>query len=149
MSNAFSGCDAPTVAWNELACELEARLRSKFPGAKVGPIKVLHNIEWDKESQQELLMMPDSDACLFGDIADFFAPELADILRKARTNPKTAWSILGPIIKSGVGIRLQGPKCLRHNTTCRLRTAKIHWAGAPCTDWSSAGGQLGSSGVTT
>eukprot|EP00959_Pyramimonas_sp_CCMP1952_P216414 4526192-Pyramimonas_sp.AAC.1 len=73
-------------------------------------MKVTIHAEWSEESQRELLLMPECDACLFGDIVDSFSPELKEILQKAKANPGMARGLLGPIVKSGVGVRLRGPQ---------------------------------------
>ena len=75
-STAFSGIDAPVVSMRQIAHSLRRRL----PHRMIKQPTVLYNIEWLEDSQAELLMMPGSDACLFGDIASFYAQPIKNII---------------------------------------------------------------------
>ena len=79
MSTSFSGIEAPHTA----SCANRIAL-AEYLGIPAGEIpmpRLLHMVEWGTEEQRELLVVSrQTGACLFGDIAEFFRPELSDTL---------------------------------------------------------------------
>jgi len=149
-SCAFSGIDAPGVGINELSWALGRKLKDiNGPATMATAVKprMLHHTEWYWESQQELLRMPDCDSCVFGDIESFFKPELADLLEYLKTHPESTVPLLGPLVMTGLTVKTCGA-CLRHGGTCPANSAKVHFAGTPCPDWSSCGQHKGAGGRT-
>eukprot|EP00973_Karenia_brevis_P018781 2573854-Karenia_brevis.AAC.1 len=111
-------------------------------GQLIAP-RVLYQIEWDQHAQAELLILGEKhDACLFGNIADFFRDELTKDVERLLEHPDKALQILGPLVKSGNSVRLDA-HCLRHGRRCSLKRAKRHVAGTSCTAFSKQGLQLG------
>ena len=74
ISTAFSGIDTPSIAIQQISLatascmgiQLDERARCRN----------LYGIEWYSKSQDILIQMPDGPECLFGDMSDFWQPEL-------------------------------------------------------------------------
>ena len=74
ISTAFSGIDTPSIAIQQISLatascmgiQLDERARCRN----------LYGIEWYSKSQDILVQMPDGPECLFGDMSDFWQPEL-------------------------------------------------------------------------
>eukprot|EP00959_Pyramimonas_sp_CCMP1952_P391629 8206996-Pyramimonas_sp.AAC.2 len=124
MSTAFSGVDAPGVARNELARELESRL----PGVFIRKPPTLHRIEIDSQAQSELLTMPDEDACVFKDVCEFFHPQLVrtGVIQFCKVNPDKAHELIGPIVKQMKAVT-NCADCLRHGRKREIAMAKINF----------------------
>ena len=57
--------------------------------------RFLSMIEWDHEAQQELLILgQDHDACVYGDICDFFKPELLPTINMLKKSPEVVLQVL-------------------------------------------------------
>jgi site-specific DNA-cytosine methylase len=139
-STSFSGIDAPGAA-NAL---LHHRLSKRLGTSRTLQLpRSLSMVEWDKEGQQELLVLcKRDDSCLFGDIAQFFRPELQDVVNMLKKKPNMAVEILGRIIGEGNAMTRVG-WCLYHKRRCTLKTASRHVAGTSCVPFSKQGSQLG------
>ena len=140
MSTAFSGIEAPHTA----SCANRLAM-SRVLGREVPMPRLLHMIEYDPQNQQELLLLSKqtgNHACLFGDIASFYRPELGDVLAELKQKPMLCVEILGPLIASGRAVK-SSAFCLTHQKMCCLRTAKRHIAGTSCTPYSRRGAGLG------
>jgi hypothetical protein len=139
-STAFSGIDAPGAANAVLHHRLSSRLSTSRP---LQLPRSLFMIEWDKEAQQELLILcRRDDSCLFGDIGQFFRPELQDVVGMLKKKPAMAVEILGKIIGEGNAMTRVG-WCLYHKRRCTLKAASRHVAGTSCVPFSKQGSQLG------
>ena len=86
--------------------------------------------------------MGQSECCLFGDITDFFRPELKEIIDELKRKPSMSVEVLGPIMASRSAMRRKS-FCLIHKKQCFLRSARAHVAGSSCTAHSRQGKQLG------
>lgn len=87
ISTSFSGIESPHTAacCNRLAL---ARKLGLDPSAVPFP-RLHHMIKWDSESQAELLIVArQTGACLFGDIASFFRPELKETIDHLKVPPR-------------------------------------------------------------
>ena len=144
ISTAYSGIGAPEVIGNWMAEELQKRL----PERKIMRPKIGHQIEWDKHCQEELLCLGnDHNACLFGDISQFYADFLQPAIAGFKRDASAALETLAPVIASGRATKLVGD-CLRHGRKCRLRACRRHVAGPSCIAFSTIGARKGSSDVT-
>ena len=81
LSTAYSGVESASAATN---CNCRA-LASKL-GEPQTRVPLLHMIEWDKDSQQELLLWskhhePNCSPCVFGNIASFDRPEVQEVIQ--------------------------------------------------------------------
>ncbi|CAK0796341.1 unnamed protein product [Prorocentrum cordatum] len=136
-SSAFSGIGTPEAA----ATQLHRAVQARRPDRLVRRPKMLYAIEWGADCQVELdLILQDtrSDGCLFGDIAQFFVPNLQDTVAALRLCPDRACQVLGPSIKGGHSVTRRG-HCLRHGRHCNLQLARRHMAGTSCKGSSAQG----------
>ncbi|CAK9049373.1 Uncharacterized protein SCF082_LOCUS27458 [Durusdinium trenchii] len=103
-------------------------------------------IEWDSESQQELLLLakqdPENSPCLFGNIASFYRPEMRDLIHSLQAKPGMSVEILAPLISEGRAIT-RTAWCLTHERLCSVKTARRHCAGTSCRPFSKKGMRLG------
>ncbi|CAK0797209.1 unnamed protein product, partial [Prorocentrum cordatum] len=124
-STAYSGIGAPEVAINCI-CQALGRKKKKI----IHPPRFLYAIEWDEDAQKELqILLAPTGGCLFGDITQFFIPELQD-------------QVLRPAIRNGGAVTSKG-WCLVHKKYCYLKPARHHTAGTSCTAFSKQGPQTG------
>ena len=138
ISTAFSGVGCPEVASNMMWQAIKHKLNRN-----IAKPRFLSMIEWDHEAQQELLILgQDHDACVYGDICDFFKPELLPTINMLKKSPEMALQVLGDVVARGKAVTRFAP-CLRHGRRCGLKVAKRHVAGTCCTAFSSQGLQLG------
>ena len=160
MSTAFSGVGCPEVSMQCLRYQLQQSLETDDGDTPfIKPVEVLSMVEWDATNQKELLLFdqlgeeatqqtsspkcsghidPDSGPCLFGDIGDFWRPELRSVIRQLSKRPGMALETLAPIVVQGRAITPDA-FCLRHQKRCRHRTARRHIAGIPCVGYSRKG----------
>ena len=114
-------------------------LQKRLPERIIRRPRVCSCIEWDPECQQELLLLTqDDDACIFGDITQFFRDDLQPFIEELIHKPWEALDALTPIIQSGRAMKKTG-WCLRHQKECTCVCAKKHRAGTSCTAFSSQG----------
>ncbi|CAK0790292.1 unnamed protein product [Prorocentrum cordatum] len=149
ISCAFSGIDAPGVAIGELSNALQSRLQQFFPRLvidRVHPL-VMHHVEWFHESQQELLIMPGSNACIYDDIECFFKPQMRPLIDYLHEHPDRIMGLLAPLVTTNLSVTPTA-RCLRHGKSCRMQATKVHFAGTPCPDWSDAGSHRGTASVS-
>ena len=77
--------------------------------------------------------------CLYGDIQSFWKPSVAAELERLRQQGfGLNKELLMPLIKSNQSTQ-QSAFCIVHKRPCQVGTARMHWAGIPCTDWSPQG----------
>ena len=145
LSTAFSGVGAAEVATKSFYAALQKRCPSRCSG--LAPTRISHQIDWDTDCQRELLA-GGGDACVFGDIMQFFRPELLTTIAALKERPSLIMDVLGPAVKAGVAMKLDGA-CLRHGGQCVLREARRHVAGTSCTAHSKQGGQRGLNDATS
>lgn len=145
LSTAFSGVRSPETAANVLRFRLGQRLgyEIKNNNGKLG-----HMVEWDKSCQQECLLAASVEgSCLFGDINQFYRPELQEtVLPQLMKKPGVAVQTLTPLILSGRAVVTSG-NCLYHGKVCPMRTCQRHCAGTSCKPFSKRGTQLGTSDI--
>ena len=136
-STAFSGIDAPGVAWGVLVDAL-----SKVSGRPLPPVRHLSAVEKYAPSRKELEHMPDPPQCIFGDIVDFLVPALQQhvrmLIRKATQSPVLTFRSMLSAVCSGRAVQASA-YCHTHGRKCCMEAAKVHIAGTPCIDWSSYG----------
>ncbi len=149
ISSAFSGVAAPEVASLLFHDAVQRRLLLMGSQRQLRKPKILGFIEWDRECIEELkLLAAEHDACIHTNIAEFFKPELKEVIEQLRLRPSLALEVLGPIVKAGNAVR-GCARCVVHSTgknmfkMCHLKVAKRHVAGTSCTAHSSQGNQLG------
>ena len=112
------------------------------------PPRILSCIEWDGECQKELSTLADGigqDFCIFGDISNFWRPELQEVVQALEKKPEFSVEVLSGLIKARRAMRRKA-FCIRHQRMCHLQTAKKHSAGSSCTAHSAQGLRLGLSG---
>eukprot|EP00959_Pyramimonas_sp_CCMP1952_P451262 9448218-Pyramimonas_sp.AAC.1 len=86
-STAYSGIGAPEVAINCI-CQALGRKKKKI----IHPPRFLYAIEWDEDAQKELqILLAPTGGCLFGDITQFFIPELQDQVNALLEDPQHAY----------------------------------------------------------
>eukprot|EP00435_Cladocopium_sp_Y103_P057289 s1602_g19.t1 len=77
MSTPFSGIEAPHTA--SCANRIALAQYLGIPVTEIPMPRLLNMVEWGAEEQRELLVVcKQTGSCLFGDIAEFFRPELQD-----------------------------------------------------------------------
>lgn len=133
-ATAFSGIDSPGVAREMLRLALEKHLGQSIP-------KPTHRwaIEWDPEAQYELLCHPSRPEHIFGDISDFYIPEVKRELdaMKKRNEVITIRKMV-PMIRSRKAVQ-PFAFCIVHKRVCRVDRASSMIAGTPCVGFSSMG----------
>ncbi|CAJ1394904.1 unnamed protein product [Effrenium voratum] len=140
-SSAFSGIAAPETALLGFHHALQARL----PKRKVALPKLLSFCEWNTECQAELETLAcgiEQNTCIFTDIAQFFRPELYEVLEELKKKPSMAVEVLSPLLAAQSAMRRKA-HCARHSKLCFIGTARMHTAGSSCTAHSKQGKQLG------
>eukprot|EP00973_Karenia_brevis_P078226 10861876-Karenia_brevis.AAC.1 len=77
MTTAYSGVGAPEVAVNQLAISLALALQPK----PIPRVKFNGGIEWNADCREELkILYKGHNACLFGDISEFFTDDVKAVL---------------------------------------------------------------------
>jgi site-specific DNA-cytosine methylase len=139
ISTAFSGVDTPATAWAHLRHTFGKRLQRTADDCGN-----LHAIESNAAAQAELLIHPAGPQCIFGNILLFWKPAAQVLLSKLPPNADvmdTMWEV----VRTGRAVE-QTSMCLRHGRVCTVRSARLHVAGTPCTDWSELGLRQGTGG---
>jgi site-specific DNA-cytosine methylase len=132
ISMAFGGIDAPGTALNMLSAELEAAV-----GTVARPPRTLFNIEVDQPCRN--LLLGSECECLFGDLKDFFKPQLRMHLDElAAADCKLSLEDLRMIANNRSAVSLTS-WCYRHNKVCALRRSTVHVAGPNCQPFSPQG----------
>ncbi|CAJ1402243.1 unnamed protein product [Effrenium voratum] len=107
--------------------------------------KLLSFCEWNTECQAELETLAcgiEQNTCIFTDIAQFFRPELYEVLEELKKKPSMAVEVLSPLLAAQSAMRRKA-HCARHSKLCFIGTARMHTAGSSCTAHSKQGKQLG------
>lgn len=127
---------------------LAAALQRRLPERTIARPRILSQVEWDPEGQAELLILgAEDDACLYGDIANFFRPDIRKDVHALQENPAHALEIMAPVIASGNAMTRFAP-CLRHKRLCGMQCARRHVAGTSCTAFSAIGARQAASDGT-
>lgn len=148
-SVAFAG-----IAAHDISDRLLANFLSEVLERQVLPPRSKWLIERDAACQQELrvlhshvdnpsLYTSEADCpCMFGDIMQFYRPELQELVNRLSTMPQLAVETLASLLMERRAVKLHG-HCLVHNKFCKLTTAARHSAGSVCTPYSAQGLQMG------
>ena len=117
---------------------LAAMLSSKL-NVEVEPPQHHSAVEYNAACQAELLNGPCKPVHLFGDINEFWRPEVLTALKDLRQKnmPLNRTTML-PLVKSGKATRKTG-YCFRHRGMCKLKRCRDAWMGFPCISWSPQG----------
>ena len=138
LSTAFSGVEAAGAAVNGLRSTWAART-----GLELGPIKILHQVEWNSACLKELL--PSArlhDTCCFENIVQFFRPEIKDTVERCLQQPQLAVEILSPLLAAGRATCREA-WCVTHKKVCQVQPANRHVAGTSCKPYSRKGSRMG------
>lgn len=87
LSTCYSGIESA-----HCASLMTSRAITKRAGCEKIDVPILHMVEWQADSRGELLLLAERhNSCVFGDLEDFFRPEVRDVVQelKARGNRKT------------------------------------------------------------
>ena len=137
VSGAFSGIETQAVGMARLMSAFQNKTSSVCQSPKH-----LWVIEWDKHAIAELLVHPSlQHACVFGDIAGFINPAFKQVCCHLTNNPHLAVDALQKVVVDGSLVTLRA-YCQRHKKRCRIRKTDLHFAGTPCTAYSSQGAGL-------
>ena len=144
-SSAFSGIAADVISDNWTAATLSRRL-----GSSVTPPRCMFMIEIDDAegkrggcgTELQAYSEQDPQMCRFGNIEDFWRPEVRPLVNRLKQKPHLALEVLGPLLLQNKAVKLRA-HCYTHNKTCMLRYAEQHRAGNMCTPYSKQGSQLG------
>lgn len=139
FSTAFSGIDTPSVSLLMLGSAV-ADLLGISPESIPMPNN-LFGIEIYGPSREELLNSSNPPHCLFKDVNDFWATELASRVKVLRENHLID-SVLVPLVKTGEAVKSQA-WCHKCGKQCSAGEADVHIAGTSCTAYSPKGNQLG------
>lgn len=119
ISTAYSGVGAPETTVNIL----RSTMASMFGHEKtIAKPKVLFQIEWDEPCRAELALFDnvnDHQACIFGDLCDFFSPHLAETISELKKRPELALEVLAGQIANGEAV-VTSAYCYKHKKTCSL-----------------------------
>ena len=100
-------------------------------------------VEYDNECQAELkLLDSDGDACLYGNISDFWRPEIREVVEQLERKPHLAVSVMLPLMREKRAV-MRHAWCQRHGSRCFLKGSRTHMAGSSCTAFSRQGAQRG------
>lgn len=140
FTTAFSGIDAPGMAFRVLESTLSERLgRSGAPST----VRHLNAVEWDAECQRELRCCAHPPEHLTADVEGFFVHAVTQRIAKAeRAGQRLSLDAFLPTICSGLSVRKTVP-CLLHphvDGGCTFAGGDIHVAGTPCVSFSPMGG---------
>ena len=141
LSTCFSGVRAPETAMAVLRYRLGQRLGREIPHKHRG---MSHAIEWNAEAQKECLLAAKKEgSCVFGDVGQFFRPEIRDsVIPEILRHPAMCIEALAPLLMNNRLVHTRG-HCLAHGRKCLLRTCDRHMAGTSCRPFSRRGTSLG------
>ena len=141
VSSAFSGIDAPAVGDSMLCARL-----AELTAEPVKEMKYLHACEIDPECQAELMRLPNPPEIIYGDLEDFFAPEVYKSINKRRLEGHdVTWEDLLLTIKGGRAIVPEG-YAINHRRRIKIEHTELHRAGLTCHAWAGFGKHDGTSG---
>ena len=104
--------------------------------------------EYDAECQAELGIHPSRPTCLHVDLMQAWVPSVQQMFANfAKRGLKTDFEDLVNAVKSESATCTK-QWCVHHQRRCEMRTAKTHWGGLPCVDWSPQGSRAKCSGST-
>ena len=140
LSTAFSGVRAPETGMAIMRFRLEKRLGRTISHNT----KASHMIEWNAASQEECKLAGSVEgSCVFGDIGQFFRPELhQQVIPELLRKPAVAIQALTPLIMTDRAMCTTG-KCQVHDRMCSLKSCNRHIAGTSCKPFSRRGAGLG------
>jgi len=148
-STGFSGIDSPGTAGMMLEASLKDKLMDICGPFWAGfhelnmlePImKHLHATEKNVPCRMELNDHPNPPRCLFADQVKFWKPEIQAELDKLKSEGYVvSLDSMMPLIHSRKAMQRFMICENHHGKCCYYRRAKVHFAGPPCTAWSSSG----------
>lgn len=144
ISTAFSGIGAPEHSLLAVGAALQHHLKlDAAPSAQC-----LSCMEWAQEGRLELACLPHPPECRFTDVNFCWHPSVRRSLVAASQSPDPPQRAdFKRIIDTGAAASTHA-WCERHQGSCPFKTAMIHVAGPPCTDWSPQGARKRRAGPT-
>ncbi|CAE7399305.1 unnamed protein product [Symbiodinium sp. CCMP2456] len=135
ISTAYSGIGGPEATLFTLR-DCFARQGHGVRLQSTGP-EIMFQMEIDPVCRRELLKYESlgghshggHGCCLFGNLEEFFRPELEDVVAQLRERPELALEVLS--------------KAVAECEDVSRRMARVHIAGTSCVSWSAQGKQLG------
>lgn len=80
LSTCYSGIESA-----HCASLMTSRAITKRAGCDKIDVPILHMVEWQADSRGELLLLAERhNSCVFGDLEDFFRPEVRDVLQELK-----------------------------------------------------------------
>eukprot|EP00959_Pyramimonas_sp_CCMP1952_P097124 2030086-Pyramimonas_sp.AAC.1 len=138
LSSSFSGVGAGDIAMEMLIEGVRRHMSSSCGGCATIASPHHRNlfcVEFDRECQMELQLLPTPPEHLFGDILDFVNPRCRSHFRQNYT--RFSYEQLQGFINKGNFVKPTAPCVLHGGCECDARRADIHIAGPPCVDFSS------------
>ena len=125
MSTAYSGTGGAEVATSFYTQCINAKTDSDLS------TRNLFCVEYNVESQYELMMLTEVDCCIFGDMTNFLVPSIRQPLQKQakRMRPEDLERIVVTKRNSSCSLKSW---CVRHKRYCSAAAATVHAAGTPC-----------------
>ena len=133
LSTAYSGVGAP-----ETTLLMIRRLLASRTDTQLSKPELMHHIEWDQCCRSELLryaeLVSDGDGpldssgsgprnscgcCCFGDLLDFFRPELRDVVQQLQARPELAMEVLSRTVAEGGAVK-PAAWCHAHQKFCAV-----------------------------
>lgn len=125
MSTAYSGVGAPEATMHVLRHTIEDMF-----GPGVPMPKVLFQCEYDENCRTELFKYDQipggSDACVFGDLCEFFVDSIKGTIKELKARPELAFEVLAKMVASGEAVKTHA-YCHKHKKTCYVTLGCFRW----------------------
>ena len=123
LSTAYSGIGAPETTLNILHHYVQ-----NIGSASIKPPRMLFQVEYDENCRTELMRYAELDGasksqqtcCCFGDLNQFYRPELREVIQQLQKKPELALEILSMMVSSGEAVTTRG-WCYAHEKYCDLQ----------------------------
>eukprot|EP00435_Cladocopium_sp_Y103_P030918 s722_g7.t1 len=147
MSTSYSGVGAPEATMHVLRHTMVDMF-----GPDVPMPKVLFQCEYDEHCRAELFryaQLPGgSDACVFGDLCEFFVDSIKDTITELKARPELAFEVLAKMVATGEAVKTHA-YCHKHKKICFATfgcfqtMAFVHTAGTSCIAYAPNGNMKG------
>ena len=117
LSTAYSGVGAP-----EATTLVIRHIVQDLCGCELPAIRILHQVEIDEHCRLELKKyssLTGHEACCFGDLCDFFVPQLQEIVAELRQKPELALEVLSVMVANGEAVKTSA-YCYVHQRECHM-----------------------------
>ena len=92
--------------------------------------KVLFQCEYDENCRAELFKYDQipggSDACVFGDLCEFFVDSIKGTIKELKARPELAFEVLAKMVASGEAVKTHAD-CHKHKKTCYATLGCFRW----------------------